>query len=57
MALATENLKEQRRLARIHELAAPIHAKAQKAGLTEHQIRRDVKKALKELYGKDKSSN
>lgn len=57
MAIATENLKEQRRLTRIRKLAAPIHAKAQKAGLTEYQVRRDVKESLEELYGKGKSSN
>lgn len=55
--MAIPKINEQRRLTRIRQLAAPIHAKSHKAGLTEHQVRDDVKKALKELYDKDKSSN
>lgn len=52
---AANKIEEQRRLARIRELAAPLHAKAKKAGLTENEIRKDVKKVLKEIYDTGKN--
>jgi len=48
-----ENLDEEERWLRMIELASIIHAKTEAAGLTEEQIRKDVNRALAELYGKD----
>ena len=52
--MAVSKIKEFK-TSRIRQLLELVHKKAKEAGVTEKELRRDVKKALKERYGKGTS--